>query len=62
MEEEVEAVEGGVKGARRLDANPKDDYALRAAEWGLTPGRVTTLVKSLISVAEEWGEEAKHFR
>lgn len=32
------------------------------AEWGLTPGRVTSLVQALLRVAEEWGEEAKHFR
>lgn len=32
------------------------------AEWGITPGRVTSLVQALLRVAEEWGEEAKHFR
>lgn len=33
-----------------------------AQEWGMTPGRVTSLVKALLRVADEWGEEAKHFR
>lgn len=34
----------------------------KAKEWGMTPGRVTTLVKALVRVADEWGSEAKDFR
>lgn len=33
-----------------------------AGEWGLTPGRITTLLKALVRVKEEWSDAAKHFR
>ncbi|CBJ48587.1 dicer-like 3 [Ectocarpus siliculosus] len=33
-----------------------------AAGWGMTPGRVITLVKTLLRVSEQWGDEAKNFR
>lgn len=48
---------------RRADVKEKTGLAgVKPNEWGLTPGRIATLVKALIRVSEEWGEEAKNFR
>lgn len=46
----------------RGDRSDDVDPAAMAAEWGKTPARVSSLVRTLLRVAEDWGDDAKNFR
>lgn len=50
----------GSCGAR--ESGEKSTRSHEAMEWGITPSRITTLIKTLLRVSDEWGEEAKNFR
>ncbi|CAN0272956.1 unnamed protein product, partial [Ectocarpus sp. 12 AP-2014] len=52
----------GGGGANGEAAVPPTAATAATAEWGMTPGRVITLVKTLLRVSEQWGVEAKKFR
>ncbi|CAM9952259.1 unnamed protein product [Scytosiphon promiscuus] len=54
-----DAQQDGVGASEAGENVPRSPEAM---EWGLTPSRVTTLIKTLLRVSDEWGEEAKHFR
>ena len=64
----VMAVDGdgeGDDGAREHRGAPEAVIAMEAGEdegWGITPGRVRTLVKTLVAEVDEWGENAKNLR
>lgn len=54
--------QNGVQGdVDASDARTKEAEAAAKA-WGITPGRLTMLVKTLLKEADEWGEDAKHLR
>lgn len=54
-EKEKQSDDGG------SDARAKEAEAAAKA-WGITPGRLTMLVRTLVKEADEWGEDVKHLR
>lgn len=44
------------------DGRVKEAEAAAKAAWGITPGRLTMLVGTLLKEADEWGEDVKHLR